>query len=299
VSARPAVDVVIPFRGPASDLERVAQRLATLELRPGDTLTIADNRRGSTDARRGPVRVLGAGERRTSYHARNRAVAGGSAPWIVFLDADVTPPPDLLDRYFAPAPSAEVGVLAGAVVDEPPAGGAVATAAERFAWLKSSMSQEVTLAEPRWAFAQTANAAVRRGAFERVGGFESGVRSGGDADLCFRVRAAGWTLERREDAAVTHRNRSTVPRMLAQRARHGAGAAWLARRWPGALPRRRWPGLARWSTRRALDGLLAAVRGDRDAALLGLLDGPAVWAFELGRLIPNRPRPRLRMPSRR
>ena len=99
------------------------------------------------------------------------------------------------------------------------------------------MSQEITLADDQWAFAQTANAAVRRKAFEQVGGFEAGVRSGGDADLCFRIRAAGWDLERREQAAVVHRNRQTVPRMLAQRARHGAGAAWLSERWPGALPR--------------------------------------------------------------
>jgi GT2 family glycosyltransferase len=241
------------------------------------------------------VRILGAGGLQTSYHARNRGVAQGCAPWIVFLDADVLPPPDLLDRYFASVPGERVGVLAGTVVDEE----ASVTAAARYAWLKSSMSQEITLAHDGWAFAQTANAAVRRAAFARVGGFEERLRSGGDADLCFRVRAAGWELERRADAAVVHRNRQTVPRMLAQRARHGAGAAWLARRWPGALPRRHWGGLAWWSVRRAAQGAFAAARGDRDAALLGLLDGPAVWAFELGRLIPNRPRPRLLSKLRR
>ena len=292
---RPAVDVVLPFRGSEEQLQRVAQRLAGLRLKPGDTVTIADNRPGAVDTALGPVRVLAAGERQTSYHARNRAVAAGSAPWLVFIDADVLPPPDLLDRYFDPTPARTTGVLAGTVVDE----GETSTPAERYAWLKTSMSQEVTLAHGDWAFAQTANAAVRREAFAQVGGFEAGVRSGGDADLCYRVRAAGWTLERREQAAVTHRNRATIPRMLAQRARHGAGAAWLAKRWPGALPRRRWPGLAWWSTRRAAHGLLAAARGDRDEALLGLLDGPAVWAFELGRLVPNRPRPRVRLHERR
>jgi hypothetical protein len=293
VSSRPAVDVVLPFRGSDGALEEVAARLGALALRPGDTVTIADNRSASVDGQRGAVRILAAPGLRTSYHARNRAVALGAAPWIVFLDADVHPPADLLDRYFARLPGEEVGVLAGAVVDEAPPADATATAAERYAWLKSSMSQEVTLAHGEFAFAQTANAAVRRVALEQAGGFEEGVRSGGDADMCFRVRAAGWALERREEAAVTHRNRATVPRMLAQRARHGAGAAWLGRRWPGALPRRSWPGLAWWSVRRAAEGAVAAARGDRDGALLGLLDGPAVWAFELGRLIPNRPRPRL------
>ena len=242
--------------------------------------------------------MLGAGALQTSYFARNRGVEPGSAEWLVFLDSDVLPPADLLDRYFDRPPGQRVGVLAGAVVDEEPAVGD-SKAAARYAWLKSSMSQEITLADDQWAFAQTANAAVRRVAFEQVGGFAERVRSGGDADLCFRVRAAGWELERRAEAAVVHRNRQTVPRMLAQRARHGAGAAWLSERWPGALPARRWPGLAWWGVKRAGAGLVALARGDRDAALLGLLDGPAVWAFELGRLIPNRPRPRLRLRRQR
>jgi GT2 family glycosyltransferase len=289
VSGRPSVDVVLPFRGSDEQLERVAERLAALVVQPGDTVTIADNRPGATDSARDHVHILGAGELQTSYHARNRAVARGTAPWVVFLDADVLPPPDLLAHYFDGTPGERVGVLAGAVVDED----ASATPAARYAWLKASMSQEITLAHDGWAFAQTANAAVRRAAFVQVGGFEERVRSGGDADLCFRIRASGWKLERRDGAAVVHHNRQTVPRMLAQRARHGAGAAWLAQRWPGALPRRRWPGLVLWGARRAAQGVVAAARGDRDAALLGLLDGPAVWAFELGRLIPNRPRPRL------
>jgi GT2 family glycosyltransferase len=301
VSGRPSVDVVLPFRGSDEQLERVAERLGTLVVHPGDTVTIADNRPGASDSKRDHVHILGAGELQTSYHARNRAVSQGTAEWIVFLDADVVPPPDLLARYFDGTPGERVGVLVGAVVDEDASAVASATASEtnsatpaaRYAWLKSSMSQEVTLAHDGWAFAQTANAAVRRAAFVQVGGFEERVRSGGDADLCFRIRASGWELERRDGAAVVHHNRQTVPRMLAQRARHGAGAAWLAQRWPGALPRRRWPGLVLWSARRAAAGVMAAARGDRDAALLGLLDGPAVWAFELGRLIPNRPRPRL------
>ena len=287
---------MLPFRGSDATLERVVERLAALRIGDGDSLTIADNRPRAKDSTRGPVRILGAGELQTSYYARNRGVAEGSAPWIVFLDADVVPPADLLDRYFAGDPANKTGVLAGAVLDEEPPPDA--PAAPRYAWLKSSMSQEITLSHDGWAFAQTANAAVRREAFEQVGGFEERIRSGGDADLCFRIQAAGYAIERRPEAAVIHHNRQTIPRMLAQRARHGAGANWLSQRWPGALPRRSWPGLALWSLKRAAHGARSAARNDRDEALLGLLDGPTVWAFELGRLIPNRPRPKL-LPRRR
>jgi cellulose synthase/poly-beta-1,6-N-acetylglucosamine synthase-like glycosyltransferase len=281
--SRPAVDVVIPVAGSAAKVADVVTRARALTLREGDTLTIVDNRgAGVADPD-----VLVAATVRTSYFARNAGARRGAAPWLLFLDADVHAPPDLLDRLFAQEPGPRTAVLAGAIIDEP--AGPCAPAALRWAELNASMSQEITLQRGRWAYAQTANCAVRRAAFEVVGGFRERVRSGGDADLCWRLVAAGWELERRTDAAIVHRNRATVRAMLAQRFRHGTGAGWLAREHPGAMPSARWPGLAWWSLRRAGSGLWALAWGDRDGAIRGLLDGPAVWAFELGRLVPNRP----------
>jgi len=282
---RPCVDVVAPVAGDAAAVRAVLARLRGLTLQEGDTITVVDNRGVGI----GDPDVLVAPDVRTSYFARNAGAARGAAPWLLFLDADVEPPADLLDRLFTPPPGEHVGVLAGAVVDSDP--GPRGPAAERYAFLKSSMSQETTLSADRgeWAFAQTANAAVRRAAFDAVGGFEEGVRSGGDADLCWRLAAAGWRLQRRANAVVVHRNRTTVRAMLGQRFRHGTGAAWLAQRHPGALPPRRWPGLLWWGVRRGAAGVRAAARRDRDGAIVGLLDGPAVWAFELGRRVPNRP----------
>ena len=238
---RPAVDVVVPFAGSDAALAALAARLpAALALAAGDTLTIVDNRSSARDGHPVPG-VVAAPAQRSSYHARNRGAERGSNSWLVFLDADVEPLPGLIEAYFEPPPGDRTAVLSGGVRDETPPAAGLALA-QRYQHLSESMSQEQTLADERWAFAKTANCAVLRAAFHDSGGFGEGIRSGGDADLCFRLREAGWALERREDAAVVHRNRTTMRALLRQRVRHGAGMAWLAKRHPGAFPRRSWPG---------------------------------------------------------
>jgi len=289
------VDVVVPFAGSDEQLGGLIARLSVLRRGPDDTVVIADNRPRARTHACGDIDILGTGDFRGSYHARNAGARLGNAPWVLFIDSDVSAAPDLLDHLFKPVPGERTAVLAGAVVDEPPEP-ETGTLAQRYAWLKSSMSQRHTLGHENAAFAQTANCAVRREAFTAVGGFADRVRSGGDADLCLRLARAGWELESRPGAAVIHHNRATVPRMLAQRARHGAGAGWLSREHPEALPARSLPGVFWWGARRAATGIGSLARGDRDAAVMELLDGPAVVAFEVGRRLPNR---RLLQPLRR
>ena len=134
--------------------------------------------------------------------------------------------------------------------------------------------------------ALTANLAVRRAAFAAVGGFVDDIRSGGDADLCFRVQEAGWALERRSTARVTHATRATLPALLRAFVRYGSGAQWLSERYPGFQP----PG----SLPRVLLGVAtvlrvpwATARAGRDAALQRALDPLCGLAFELGRFLPN------------
>jgi len=274
--SRPPVDVVVPFAGSQAAFEAVVARLARLPVGDADTIVLADNR-GAAGAAPGPVRVVAAGQRRGSYFARNRGAAAGGNPWLVFLDADVLPDGDLLDAYFAAPVGDAVGVLAGTVVDEPRPG-----AAARYAGAVGLMSQDRRLERPAWAYAQTSNCAVRRAAFEAVGGFRDDIRSGGDADLCVRLRAAGWALERSDGARAVHRSRTSVAALLRQRARVGAGARWLEERYPGFAPRRP-------LARSVAGDLRRATRAARDRAPLDALQALGDAAFQIGWRLPNRP----------
>lgn len=284
--ARPAVDVVVPFAGGDAERREVLARARSLALRDGDTVTIVDN--GAQPPPADPL-VIHAPDRPTSYHARNRGAARGSAEWILFLDADVVAPPDILDICFAEPVDERCGIIAGGVRDEQVDDPAGLPLPARYAALRAPMSQENTLNHPGWGYAQTANAAFRRTAFEEAGGFDEGVRSAGDADLCFRLRAAGWELQYRSEAMVVHRNRATMRALLRQRARHGAGSAWLNRRHPGSLP----AGPIRRLVQRKLVEFARHVRHGRwEAAKLALMDVAVQTAYLGGRLLSNEPEPR-------
>jgi len=286
---RPAVDVVVPFKGSAARLADLRSGLAGLRTGPGDSLTIVDNAtpgRAPVQAMDGDVRLVRAGQIRTPSFARNRGAELGSGEWLVFIDADVTAPPDLLDRYFDSLPGERTGLLAGAVKDAkvPPGG----PGAARYAYIRRFMSQSDTLRFGSWGFPKTANLACRRTAYEEVGGFRDHIRAGEDADLTFRMRAAGWALEQREGAAVVHHNRQTARDFALQKLCHGAGAAWLAREYPGAFPARGRPGLVWWGARHLTGGLLEAARlRDRDRALWAVFDPLELLAHEFGRSLPN------------
>jgi cellulose synthase/poly-beta-1,6-N-acetylglucosamine synthase-like glycosyltransferase len=287
---RGAVDVVIPFYGSEAALSDLAARLANLRLQQDDSVTAVDNtpRTHSSSARFvDGLHVVPAAERQSSYFARNAGARANGAEWIVFIDADVDPAPDLVDRYLESPPGPETGLLAGAIVDGLPLGAAEEGLAARYSMRSGAMTQDNTLGDHPWSYAQTANCAVRREAFEHVGGFRDNVRSGGDADLAFRLRAAGWGIERRDSARVVHRSRPSVRRLLGQRARHGSGAAWLNAVHPGSFPPGRPFGLAVFTARALLGAGRDRLMGRRDKALFTCMDVLSTWAFELGRAIPN------------
>ena len=286
---RPTVSVIVPFTGSDAALDRLVAALASLRAAPGDELIVADNTPRapvSRVTRAARVRVHRAAGVRAAGFARNCGARAGTGEWLVFVDADTELHPTLLDAYFDPTPAASTAVLAGGIADVT----AAPTLPARHSAARRHMSQAVTVRRTGSPYAQTANCAIRRSAFAAVGGFDETIRAGEDADLCFRLARAGWTIEERPGALVGHRSRATLRALLTQLARHGSGAAWLNRRYPGEFPPPSPRDLAGRLRNAALTSGAAMMRGEREPAAFALLDLLSQSAFDGGRLLSNRAR---------
>lgn len=278
---RPAVAVILPFHGSATEARRAARALGALRLHPGDEAVLADNTeaRVAAEVANGAVRVLRCTVPRSVYAARNEAAEATSAPWLLFVDGDCRLPPDLLERYFDPEPAPGVGAVAGEVAGEPGQTGLI----PRYIRSRRHLEQQVNMDIGYRPAAVTANLLVRREAFEEIGGFQEYTRSGGDVDLSWRVQAAGWALELNPGASVHHEHRTSVNALLTQARRIGAGNTWLARRHPGYRA-----GLGpRFFLRAAVGATAWPLLGRPERGLFKALDAAWGAAVDIGMLETN------------
>lgn len=215
----PGVCVVIPAHRAGPDLASCLAAVAALEPAPSERIVVADggdpevvaaaSRLGfatvSTPAPSGPAA------------ARNLGVAGTSAEVILFVDSDVTLPPDILGRLLVRLhAAAEVAAVFGSYDRRVDHLGLVA----RFKNLLHHWTHQHAAAEASTFW--TGFGAVRRRAFEAVGGFDEGQCWLEDVELGYRLRAAGHRILAAPELQVTHLKRWSLRSMLVSDVCHRA-----------------------------------------------------------------------------
>lgn len=194
----PAVSVIMPARDASATLPAALDALAALEPVPGGMeVIVADD--GSTDGTRQiaadhPVvtKVLDAGGNGPGA-ARNTAASEATGAILAFTDADCEPLPGWLTGALA-ALAAGADLVQGAVEPAGPTG---------------PFDRTVRVGQLSGLF-ETANLAIRRDWFDRVGGFEPWLNPrhskelGEDVWLGWRVKRGGGNVVFAADSVVRH-----------------------------------------------------------------------------------------------
>jgi glycosyltransferase involved in cell wall biosynthesis len=219
------VSVVVPARDAAATLGRTLDALAAQTLDGGEyeVIVVDDGSRDGTAAlargARGPVTLIEA-PREGAAHARNRGAAAARADVLAFTDADCAPAPGWLAAGLEALRCADL--VQGAVAPEP---GVPLGPFDRSLWVDG----ETGLFE-------TANLFVTRAAFERAGGFEDWIDTGGEKLLAEDVWF-GWRAVR-SGARTRFAAHALVHHAVFPRGAGGAAAERLRLRYFPAIVRK-------------------------------------------------------------
>ncbi|MGV0024373.1 glycosyltransferase [Phormidesmis priestleyi] len=228
----PQVSVIVPIYNGEADLPDLLDCLVA-QTYPRDRVEylLVDN--GSDDrtfellqaaSQKIPqIHALAETQIQSSYAARNTGIRAAKSEVLAFTDADCRPKPDWLLNLVQPFVDSAVGLVAGEIKALPGH-----SLLERHADRQETLSQKHTLANAFCPYGQTANLAVRRQAFEKVGLFRPYLTTGGDADICWRIlRETSFELRFAETAIVRHRHRATLSDLRSQWRRYGKSNRYL------------------------------------------------------------------------
>ena len=207
---RPLVSVILPTYNSSAFVGSAVRSVLAQTYRALELMVVDD---GSTDGTADSVErafhdprivVKRLGENRGPYVARNAGIAASHGTLIAFIDADDEWREDKLEKQVDQLLGGGFDMVHSRVVDVFPDGERM----QRMLHPRSSEWRE-NLCNDRVA---TSTVLLRRGLFERLGGFDESFRSMGDWDLWVRVMRDGTVAHSDEALAVANLRRGSMQR---------------------------------------------------------------------------------------
>ncbi len=225
----PVISVIVPVRDGMPWLEQQLRALSEQQCHEPWEVIVADN--GSSDESRlvvqewasgsDNVRLVDASKAKGAGATRNVGVEAAQGELLAFCDADDVVQPGWLRAHALALAEADAS---GGVVDFWSLNGLATPSSHSYA-PPPAMSQFGFLPA-----AMSCNLAVRRRAFEDLGGFAKDLMTGEDYDLCWRLQLSGHRYVLSTDAVIARRERQGFSAVLSRFIAYGRSGPALYRR---------------------------------------------------------------------
>ena len=273
------ISAILPVGGETALLDGCMEALRS-QTRALDEVIVVDDSPGGKLGGVDGATVLRSGGR-GPYAARNVGVRAATGEILLFLDIRSRPRPDWALRMSEPFADPAVA-LAGSDVLITGGSTLPARISERQQFYKLEKYTTDAWFRP---YLPTCNLAARRDDVEAAGGFRE-IRSGADADLCWRIlERPGRRLETIPDVLMEWVPRATWRGYVEQNYRYGCSHRALRQMWAKqGAPRpvgMSYPLIARRLAGVLVRGALAAVRG-REEELIDELRKGGRYVFHVG-----------------
>lgn len=279
---QPKISVIVCTYNGAKRVEACLDALTCLEYSDYEVLVVDD---GSTDATReivatySSVKLISQKANRGLSAARNLGARSANGEILAYTDDDCQPDKEWL--FWLARGFRELGCDACGGPNLPPrpmdANEAIVNAAP-------GAPSHVLIGDQEAEHLPGCHLAVKREAFEAIGGFnEDFWIAGDDVDFCWRLEEAGFRLGFHGASFVWHRRRTTLWNYGKQQWNYGKAEALLMRDHPNRFSR---GGGARWQGKVYLGGPLMV--DDNSVIYQGKM-GSAPYAQVVSSMLPRRP----------
>ncbi|MFZ1059021.1 MAG: glycosyltransferase [Candidatus Rokuibacteriota bacterium] len=219
----PFISVIVPVYNGEATIEQCLAALLSCDY-PGDCreIIVVDNNSNDQTAavvKRFPVRCITEGGGQSSYKARNTGIKAATGEILGFTDADCR-----VDRGWLRAYAAHF-----AVSDSLFASGPIEVVFDEKRTLAALYDRATAFPQQffgrRGNFGATANLAVQRELFAKIGLFDERLVSSGDFEFGVRAREEGIHIDFCRDALVYHPARASLRLLSRKYSRIGRGEA--------------------------------------------------------------------------